>query len=67
MFAHGATNQHEVRLEMNHRLDAVLDHYPQAAVDRIATQRALVTQGLLKVSRRLITLPLKQLKLAKIL
>jgi putative transposase len=62
-----ATNQREVRLEMNHPLDAVLDHYPQAAVDRIATQRALVTQGLLKVSRRLITLPLKQLKLAKIL
>jgi len=62
-----ATNQHEVRLEMNHPLDVVLDHYPQAAVDRIATQRALVTQGLLKVSRRLITLPLKQLKLAKIL
>ena len=52
---------------MNHPLDAVLDHYPQAAVDRIATQRALVTQGLLKVTRRLITLPLKQLKLAKIL
>jgi len=62
-----ATNQREVRLEMNHPLDVVLDHYPQAAVDRIATQRALVTQGLLKVSRRLITLPLKQLKLAKIL
>jgi transposase InsO family protein len=62
-----ATNQREVRQEMNHPLDVVLDHYPQAAVDRIATQRALVTQGLLKVSRRLITLPLKQLKLAKIL
>ena len=52
---------------MNHPLDVVLDHYPQAAVDRIATQRALVTQGLLKFSRRLITLPVKQLKLAKIL
>jgi len=62
-----ATNQREVRLEMNHPLDVVLNHYPQAAVDRIATQRALVTQGLLKVTRRLITLPLKQLKLAKIL
>lgn len=62
-----ATNQREVRLEMNHPLDVVLDHYPQAAVDRIATQRALVTQGLLKFSRRSITLPLKQLKLAKIL
>ena len=62
-----ATNQREVRQEMNHPLDVVLDHYPQAAVDRIATQRALVSQGLLKVSRRLITLPLKQLKLAKIL
>ena len=52
---------------MNHPLDAAMDHYPQAAVDRIAIQRALVTQGLLKVSRRLITLPLNQLKLAKIL
>ena len=62
-----ATNQHEVRLEMNHPLDVVLDHYPQAAVDRIATQRALVSQGLLKITRRSITLPLKQLKLAKIL
>ena len=62
-----ATNQREVRQEMNHSLDVVLDHYPQAAVDRIATQRALVTQGLLKVSRRLVTLPLKQLKLAKIM
>jgi transposase InsO family protein len=62
-----ATNQREVRLEMHHPLDAVLDHYRQAAVDRIAIQRALVSQGLLKVSRRLITLPLKQLKLAKIL
>lgn len=62
-----ATNQREVRLEMNHPLDVVLDHYPQAAVDRIATQRALVSQGLLKITRRSITLPLKQLKLAKIL
>jgi transposase InsO family protein len=62
-----ATNQREVRLEMNYPLDVVLAHYPQAAVDRIAIQRALVSQGLLKVSRRLITLPLKQLKLAKIL
>jgi transposase InsO family protein len=62
-----ATNQREVRQEMHHSLDVVLNHYPQAAVDRIATQRALVTQGLLKVSRRSITLPLKQLKLAKIL
>jgi transposase InsO family protein len=62
-----ATNQREVRHEMNYPLDVVLDHYPQAAVDRIATQRALVTQGLLTVSRRSITLPLKQLKLAKIL
>jgi hypothetical protein len=62
-----ATNQREVRQEMNHTLDVVLDHYPQAAVDRIATQRALVTQGLLKMSRRLINLPLKQLKLAMIL
>ena len=52
---------------MNHPLDVVLAHYPQAAVDRIATQRALVGEGLLKVSRRLITIPLKQLKLAKIL
>ncbi len=62
-----ATNQREVRQEMNHPLDVALDHYPQAAVDRIAIQRALVTQGLLNVTRRLITLPLKQLKLAKIL
>ena len=52
---------------MNHPLDADLDHYSQAAVDRVATQRALISQGLLKVSRRLITLPLNQLKLAKIL
>ena len=62
-----ANNQREIRLAMKHPLDAVLDHYCQAAVDRIATQRALLTQGLLKFSRRLITLPLKQLKLAKIL
>jgi transposase InsO family protein len=62
-----ATNQREVRHEMNHPLDVVLDHYPQAAVDHIAIQRALVTQGLLKVSRRSIALPLRQLKLAKIL
>lgn len=62
-----AIKQREVRLEMNHPLDADLDHYPQAAADRIATQRALIDQGLLKFSRRSITLPLKQLKLAKIL
>lgn len=60
-------NEREVRLEMNHPLDAVLDHYGQAAVDRIATQRALIRQGLLNLSRRLITLPLKQLKWAKIM
>jgi transposase InsO family protein len=47
-------------------MDAILDHYQQAAIDREALRRALVAHGLLLFTRRRIPSPIKRPKAAKI-
>jgi transposase InsO family protein len=63
-----ADNQNQVLAEVGCTLEsaAELAHYGRAAMDRLAIQRTLVSEGLLKFTRRFITLPLHELKAARI-
>ena len=46
--------------------DAELDHYQQAAIDRVAIVRALIEHGYLQIRRRRVTPPFVRRKLRKI-
>jgi hypothetical protein len=48
-------------------MDAILDHYQQAAVNREAIRRALVAHGLLVFTRRRIPTPIPRRKVTKIM
>lgn len=61
------------RLEQEQRtaggipMDALLDHYQQAVVDREAIRRALVAHGLLVFTRRRVPTPIKRRKVTEIM
>jgi len=61
------------RLEQEQReaggitMDAELDHYQQAATDRVAIRRALVAHGLLVFTRRRVPTPIKRQKVTEIM
>jgi len=57
----------QVRWEQGYQATAALRYHARAAVHRVAIRRALVALGLLRLSRRRITLPIKAKKVAKIM
>ena len=56
----------QARWEQGYEATAALRYHAQAAVHRVAIRRALVAFGLLTLSRRRITLPIKTTKVANI-
>ena len=65
---HQTVNEHRitVRSQQGYPLDTDLDHYHQAAIDRVAIRRALVEYGFLTLTRRSITPPLPTRKRLRI-
>jgi hypothetical protein len=56
----------QARWEQGYQATAALRYHAQAAVHRVAIRRALVAFGLLTLSRRRFTLPIKSTKVANI-
>jgi transposase InsO family protein len=60
--AYAASERHERGIS----LDAQLDHYQQASIDRVAIVRALVEHGYLQFRRRRVTPPIVRRRAVKI-